>query len=57
MSNFLARLDRGKFVRTEDGYRSLVTRAGLRLESRHIARSHPESGRARYLIMTLVPPT
>lgn len=57
MSNFLARLDRGKFVRTEDGYRSLVARAGLRLESRHIARSHPESGRARYLIMTLVPPT
>jgi SAM-dependent methyltransferase len=57
MSNFLARLDRGKFVREEDGYRSLVVRAGLRLESRRIARSHPESGRARYLIMTLVPPT
>jgi SAM-dependent methyltransferase len=57
MSNFLARLDRGKFVRKEDGYRSLVARAGLRLESRDIARSHPESGRARYLIMTLVPPT
>lgn len=56
MSNLLARLDRGKFVRKEDGYRSLVARAGLRLESRHIARSHPESGRARYLIMTLVPP-
>jgi SAM-dependent methyltransferase len=57
MSNFLARLDRGTFVRNEDGYRSLVARADLRLESRHIARSHPESGRARYLIMTLVPPT
>lgn len=57
MSNLLARLDRGKFVREEDGYRSLVERAGLRLESRHIVRSHPESGRARYLIMTLVPPT
>jgi SAM-dependent methyltransferase len=57
MSNLLARLDRGKFVRKEDGYRSLVARAGLQLESRHIVRSHPESGRARYLIMTLVPPT
>lgn len=57
MSNLLARLDRGKFARTEDGYRGLVERAGLRLESRQIARSHPESGRARYLITTLAPPT
>ena len=53
----MARLDRRKLVRKEDGYRSLVGRAGLQLESRHIARSHPEYGRARYLIMTLVPPT
>jgi SAM-dependent methyltransferase len=56
MSNLLARLDRGRFVRDEDGYRTLVARAGLRIESLRIARSQSESGRAGYLIMTLAPP-
>jgi len=56
VSNILARLDRGRFVREEGGYRTLVTRAGLRIESLRIARSREESGRAGYLIMTLVPP-
>jgi SAM-dependent methyltransferase len=55
MSNLLARLDRGKFVRDEHGYRELVAQAGLRLEDARIVRSHPRSGRALYLVMTLVP--
>jgi SAM-dependent methyltransferase len=53
MSNLLAWLDRGKFVRREEGYRELVARAGLELESAGVMRSHPESGRARYFVMTL----
>ena len=56
VSNLLARLDRGRFVREEDGYRGLVNRAGLRIESLRIARSQAESGRAGYLIMTLAGP-
>jgi hypothetical protein len=56
VSNLLARLDRGRYVREEDGYRALVERAGLRLESLRIARSQAESGRAGYLIMTLAGP-
>jgi SAM-dependent methyltransferase len=53
VSNMLAWLDRGKFVRREDGYRELVARAGLELESAGVMRSHPQSGRARYFVMTL----
>ena len=53
VSNLLARLDRGKFVRDEEGYRTLVARSGLRIESLRIARSQAESGRAGYLIMAL----
>jgi SAM-dependent methyltransferase len=53
VSNLLARLDRGRFVREEDGYRALVERAGLQIEGLRIVRSHEQSGRAAYLIMTL----
>lgn len=53
VSNILARLDRGRFVRDEDGYRTLVARASLRIESLRIARSQEQSGRAGYLMMTL----
>jgi SAM-dependent methyltransferase len=56
VSNMLARLDRGRFVRNEDGYRGLVEQAGLRLEHERIVLSRAESGRAGYLIMTLAPP-
>jgi SAM-dependent methyltransferase len=56
VSNLLARLDRGRYVREQDGYRALVERAGLRIESLRIARSQAESGRANYLIMTLAGP-
>jgi SAM-dependent methyltransferase len=53
VSNVLAWLDRGKFVRREDGYRRLAAAAGLDVESGRVIRSHPESGRARYFVMTL----
>lgn len=53
VSNFLAWLDRGKFVRREDGYRELAARAGLEVESARVVRSDPDSGRAFYFVMTL----
>jgi SAM-dependent methyltransferase len=55
VSNFLAWLDRGTFVRHEEGYRRLPVEAGLKLEGGRVLRSHPESGRARYFLMTLAP--
>jgi len=53
VNNFLAWLDRGKFVRRLDAYRRLVDRAGLRIVEESIVRSHPEKGRAEYLIFAL----
>jgi SAM-dependent methyltransferase len=55
ISNLLARLDRGKHVRHHQGYRALVARAGLQITAEQIMRSHPDSGRALYLVMTLAP--
>jgi SAM-dependent methyltransferase len=55
VSNLLARLDRGRFVRDEHGTRELVAQAGLHLEDAQIVRSRPRSGRALYLVMTLAP--
>ena len=40
-------------MREEGGYEALVERAGLRIEDLRIVRSHEQSGRAAYLIMTL----
>jgi SAM-dependent methyltransferase len=54
MSNLLARLDRGKFVRGEEGYRDLAERAGLAVDGARVVRS-AEGSRARYLVMTLAP--
>lgn len=56
VSNFFARLDRGRFVRREDGYRGLAARSGLSVESARIMKSHPESGRALFFVMLLAPP-
>jgi SAM-dependent methyltransferase len=53
VSNLLARLDRGNFVRRPGGYRALAEAAGLEVESARLMRSHPETGRARYFVMTL----
>lgn len=52
-SNFLARLDRGKFVREVEGYRVLASKAGLAITREEIVRSHPTRGRALYLLMAL----
>ena len=53
MSNFFARLDRGKHVRDVEGFRALVARSGLHLADEQIVRCHPTSGRAYYLLMAL----
>jgi SAM-dependent methyltransferase len=53
VSNFLARLDRGRHCRSEEEYERLVERAGLTLVEEAIVRSHPTHGRAKYLIMTI----
>ncbi len=53
LSNILARLDRGRFVRRIEGYRDLVARAGLTIAHDEVIRSHPTRGIARYLLMVL----
>jgi hypothetical protein len=55
LSNLFAWLDRGKFVRHVDEYRALVEGAGLRIADERIVRSHPETGRAEYLVFALEP--
>jgi SAM-dependent methyltransferase len=57
ISNLLAFLDRGKFARRREPYLNLVRKSGLRIVREEIVRSHPTSGRALYLMMTLEPPT
>jgi SAM-dependent methyltransferase len=53
VSNLLARFDRGRFVRHQPQYQALVARAGLRPLEVRLMRSHPDTGRAIYLVMTL----
>ncbi len=53
LNNILARLDRGHFVRRIEGYRDLVSRAGLSIARDEVMRSHPTRGIARYLLMVL----
>ncbi len=55
VSNLLARLDRGKHCRDVDGYLRLCERAGLSVVTRSVVRSHPTSGRAKYLLLGLEP--
>jgi SAM-dependent methyltransferase len=55
LSNLLAHLDRGKFVRNQDGYLRLAKDGGLEVESARVVRSS-ESGWARYLVMALALP-
>ena len=55
VSNFFARLDRGRHCRSRDGYETLAKDAGFRLVSSSIVPSHPTRGRVQYLIMTLEP--
>jgi SAM-dependent methyltransferase len=53
LSNFYARLDRGKHVREVEGYRALAAAADLEIKREEIVRSHPTRGRALYLLMAL----
>ncbi len=55
VSNFLALLDRGRFVRSPEGFVAIVEKAGLQIVRQQIVRSHPTRGRALYLILTLSP--
>jgi SAM-dependent methyltransferase len=55
ISNLLARLDRGRHSRRREAYEALAERAGFRVEESVITRSHPRTGLAYYLIMTLTP--
>ena len=55
ISNLLAYFDRGKFVRRPDEYLELIRKAGLRIMHTQIVRSHPENGRALYLMTALQP--
>lgn len=53
LNNIMARLDRGRFVRDIEGYRDLVSRAGLTIARQEAVRSHPTRGIARYWVMVL----
>lgn len=53
LNNIMARLDRGRFVRRIEGYRDLVSRAGLSIVREEAVRSHPTRGIARYWVMVL----
>lgn len=55
ISNFLARLDRGKFCRRREEFEALVRKASLRVVESAIVRSHPKRGLAKYLMMTIEP--
>ncbi len=56
VSNFLARLDRGKFCRERGHFELLAEKSGLIIERSEILRSHPTRGLAKYLVLTLKPP-
>jgi SAM-dependent methyltransferase len=54
-NNLLARLDRGRYCRTESQYHALVARSRLTLAESIIVRSHPKNYGVKYLVMTLTP--
>jgi SAM-dependent methyltransferase len=55
ISNALAFLDRGRFVRNIEGFLKLAGESNLEIVRHQIVRSHPTNGRALYLIMALSP--
>ena len=55
VSNFFARLDRGRFCRKPNEYETLARDAGFDVVYSSIVRSHPTSGRVKYLVMTMAP--
>jgi ubiquinone/menaquinone biosynthesis C-methylase UbiE len=54
-NNMLARLDRGRFCRTEAGYIALARRAGLSIKKSYHAKSHPTRGLVKYFVLVLEP--
>ena len=54
-NNFMARMDRGRFVRGKDDYANMAAAAGFRAEAHYIARSHPTRGLVWYNTMILAP--
>jgi SAM-dependent methyltransferase len=54
-NNLMARLDRGRYCRTEAGYLRLVDGAGLATTARAVVRSHPRRGLVDYLILEVRP--
>jgi SAM-dependent methyltransferase len=56
VSNVLAYFDRGKFVRNREQYLELIRRSGLGIAREEIVRSHPQNGKALYLMTVLEPP-
>lgn len=55
LNNLYARLDRGRYCRTAQGYAELVVKAGLSLLDSQIYRSHPRRGLMKFLLMALAP--
>jgi SAM-dependent methyltransferase len=53
LSNLLAWLDRGKFVRSPEAFKALAVRAGGRVVRDELMRSHPDGGRAIYFLMAI----
>ena len=53
-NNLLARLDRGKFCRAQDGYSTIARKAGLDVEKERVVASAPGSDRVQYFLMSLV---
>jgi SAM-dependent methyltransferase len=54
-NDLLARLDRGRFARTEEGYLALARRASLRVADRRFLPVAPNNDRVVYYMMTLGP--
>src|SRR2546428_6206908 len=54
-NNFMARMDRGRYCRAQDGYAALAIRAGLRVVNRYLARSHPTRGLVQDFVLELAP--
>jgi SAM-dependent methyltransferase len=52
-NNLMARLDRGRYCRTEDGYAHLVQSAGLSISDQTRVRSHPTRGLVDYFIIQI----
>lgn len=55
VNNLMARLDRGRHVRTVEGYRALIDRGGMSIRRHEVVRSHPRRGIVEYLVMVLEP--